>query len=273
MKTKKLLLIAFLLAVFISALYDGCTNETTGPPAEVPGFKPTIRLKLYSTYQYTNDTILPSGLHQRKPGIITNDTIKTFSNFNGKNAFGIFSHTIGQPSVIYYVSYDSTAGLYYQWGITNLINPSQSPSWDVAANFAASRSSNWVIGQINDTLTFSIPSIGTITVPFSGPLTGKVADSTIVVTTSAVPDTIHCYRIEYNANISGTTVINLVTITFSASIYVEYYIGYYSPQFPNNPSGLVELRLNPFNITTSPTLITIQEGGYDRILQSYTIAP
>jgi hypothetical protein len=116
-----------------------------------------------------------------------------------------------------------------------------------------------------------LPVVGSV--PVSGPLTGKVADSTFILTTSAVPDTIHCYRIELYANITGTAVISLQTITFTANIYVDYYIGYYSPKFPNNPSGLVRLTLNPFNITTSPNIGTTVEGGYDRILQTYIIAP
>jgi hypothetical protein len=273
MKTKNIfLLTALLFAFLLVTTYEGCGSDTTGPPPSAGGFKPTLRMKIGSTFQYTNDTIKPPPPYTtERTNMVTNDTVKLITNYNGKDAYGIISHTTNRPTVMYYVSYDSSNGVLYQWGITNLINPSQSPSWDVVANFGAARGSSWVIGQINDTLILPSP-YGSV--PISGPLSGKVADSTFIITTSTTtPDTIHCYRIELNANISGTVVVGAIQVTFSATIYVDYYLGYYSSQFPNNPSGLVRLTLHPFNITTSPNIITIQEGGYDRILQSFTIAP
>jgi hypothetical protein len=273
METKKLhLYLITLVSFLIIILISGCSDNSTSPPSQPPGFKPTIRLKTNSTFQYTNDTLFPGGSRQRKP-VITNDTIKSFANYFGKDAYRIISHSINSQTSehlinTYYVTYDSAAGIFWQYGITNFINPSQSPTWDVAANFAITRGSSWVIGTVS--YTVNLPIVGMI--PFSGPLSGKIVDSTYFLSTKAQPDTIRCYKIEYLADISGDVTYLGTTYTLSTQIYVDYYIGYYSSEFPINPSGLVRITLNPFTIHSNPTLLIYDVGGYDRILQSYTIA-
>jgi hypothetical protein len=98
----------------------------------------------------------------------------------------------------------------------------------------------------------------------TGILTGKVADSLTFQSTGTPPQTIQAFRIELHTLLSG----NFVT---AADIYIDYYIGHSHLSYGTNPSGLVRLKLRPFKIVTS--VITYPVAGFDRILQSYTIAP
>jgi hypothetical protein len=180
------------------------------------------------------------------------------TTYQGKTAYLVtstnFDTNTSQTTVIpYYISYDQATGKYYQYGITALINPTQPPAWDIVGDFDVQRGNSYAISTIN--YTVNIPPLGNVT--FSGPLTGRIADSTTISTTGN-GQSISCYRIEMNAAISG--VVGAVTIT--ASIYVDYYLGY------SSPTGIVELKLRPFSFMTGATPI-LNEPGFDRKLYSH----
>lgn len=257
-----ILVITFILSIF----YTGCDDSGLAPTKTVSGFKPTMRIHQGARYIYTNDSLLNNNgsITTQRTSITTYDTVRAPLTFYSVSCFPITSTSIGSTPIerdTFYVSYDSTAGKVYQFGIKQFINPLQLPSWDLVADFSIARGSTWSVGDINSSVI--IPGLGNI--DFTGPLTGKVADSTIVNTTATPSTAVHCYRIELNASLSGSVAGQTVT----ASIIIDYYLGYYSDQFPNNPSGIIRITFRPFSFNVLGTPVFYQ-SGLDRILRNYT---
>ncbi len=269
MKNRKLFLIFLMMISFTLAFFTGCDDSGIEPKTEVgAGFIPTMRITQGSRYIYTNDSLINNNgsITTQRTNIITYDTVRAPITLASQLCFPITSTsrntiTLQTTRDTAYVRYDSTAGKVNQYGVQQFINPLQPPTWDVVADFALARGTAWTIGTINSTI--NIPGFGSVT--FTGPLTGKVADSTIVNTTATPSVAIHCYRIELNANISGT----VLGQTMTASIFIDYYLGYYSTQFPNNPSGIIRITFRPFSFNVASTPVLYQ-SGLDRILQTYT---
>src|SRR5258706_12507676 len=88
------------------------------------------------------------------------------------------AHGMSLTPEIYYVRYD--AGKFYQYGVRNLINPGQPLTWDIVGDFTVSRGSSYHIADIS--YSYTVPGFGTV--PFTGPLNGKIADSLYILQTS-----------------------------------------------------------------------------------------
>lgn len=254
--------------VFISCSEDPTTSTTTPPPPQYGGI-PTIRLRTGANYKYTNDSLINTqgNITTQRTRTGTSDVIQPMITVSDSLCFPIISISTDTANNLTsqdtaYILYDSTRGLLYQYGISQLINPSQQPKWDLIADFSIPRNTTWQIGTINYSLV--IPNIGTIN--FTGPLNGRVTDSTVVQTTSGTPVTYPAFKTEISTNISGLSFFGTIT----ATVILDYYIGYNHPTAQSAP-GILRIRLNPFsfNLNSIPILYM---HGYDRILQTY-IAP
>jgi len=257
MINRKLFLFMVLLASVLSQLLTGCSDSGQSPttPGGGAGSIPIMRIHQGSRYTYTNDSLINNNsiIDTQRTRIGTFDNVFDIVTIENQSCFRILSTSYDTNTTLItrdtmFVRYDSTAGKVYQYGVKRLINPLQPPSWDLVADFSVARGTTWSIGDINASI--NVPGFGNV--DFSGPLTGKVADSTNVNTTATPSAAIHCYRIELNTNISGTVIGQTVT----ASIFIDYYLGYYSDQFPNNPSGIIRITFRPFsfNVLGTPVL-------------------
>ena len=255
--------------IFFSIFFITCgsdtptSNNNTGGGTVGP--YPRFNLRTGSTFIYTNDS-LPNGGSPIRTRIITNDSILTPVTLAGFLCFPIRSTSVdtvtNQTQIdTAFVRYDSTGGKFYQYGIRKLIDTTQPGTWDLVADFSVPRTTEWLVANI--VYTYTIPGFGTVT--FSGPLKGKVADSTTIQTTSNPPQTIHCYKIQLTATLSGS-----LFVTISTTIVIDYYLAFTAV---GNPTGLARLWLNPFTFTTTPNIGSFPYPGFDRILRNYTIAP
>jgi hypothetical protein len=271
MNNKKMILILGLAASVLLTFLTGCDDSGQTPTAPGGGstYIPTIRIHQGARYNYTNDSLINNNgvITTQRTRIGTYDVVNSPVSKESQLCYPILSTSYDTNTTLtsrdtLYVRYDSTAGKVYQYGLQQLINPLQPPSWDLVGDFSVARGTQWTIGTIN--LTFNFPSpIGTVN--FTGPLTGKVADSTTINTTSTPSTIVNCYRIELNASVTGSTPLGNAT----ASILIDYYLGYYSDLFPNNPSGLVRITFRPFSFDVSGIPVLYQ-SGVDRILMDYT---
>lgn len=252
-----------LFALMFTALYtSGCGDDSTtnNPPGGGGGgYHPAINFTVGQTFIFSNDSLLPGGGHVWT-GVRTTDIIQAQTTVAGKLCYPVFSTNFDSSNsqtsnTTYFLSYNQTDGIFYQYGIGAIINPSQSPTWDPVGNFDAARGSSYNVSTVN--YTANVPGLGNVTM--SGPLTGKVADSTTITTTGPLPQVVPCYRIELTANVSGSTPAG----NASTVITVDYYIGY------GSPTGLVQLKLNPFSFTVAGIPNLFPQPGYDRKLYSY----
>jgi hypothetical protein len=262
MKKISLTVIISLSLIFIfQSCSDDVTNTNNGGTTGGGGWHPTLNFQVGQQFVYTLDSLTPSGVPVRKRTRSTN-TINAQINYppGGPLCYPVtgltFDTATGQTTPeAYWFRYDQTEGKYYQYGIRQLINISQPASWDVVANFDAARGTSYFIGDIDYTIT--VPGIGTVR--FTGPLNGKVADSTTITTTGAPVHSVSCYRIEMTASISGSTIAGTVT----ANVIIDYYLGW------NDPVGLVELKLRPFSFTVAGIPGIAPQPGFDRKLYTH----
>jgi|GEM_PF-1278973 len=261
-QTKYLVSILSLMVILSVSLLNGCgTDDTSTSSNSAGGWPPTFTFKTGATFVYSTDSLLAAGGSLPTHRIST-DMVQNLTVISGQNCYPFLGTTVDsntQQSTpdLYYVRYDP-AGYYYQYGIKRLIDTNQSPTWDLIGDFTKTRKTTYTIGNIN--YTISLPGYGSVI--FTGPLTGQIADSTTITTTGPTAQTIYCYRIEMNANVSGTYSGQPV----DASIFLDYYVGY-TVAASNNPVGLVELRSRPFAFNFAHVPV-IYEPGFDRKLFS-----
>jgi hypothetical protein len=263
MKNMKYIVLAVFIAVFTSLLSIGCgddpvTNNNNGGGGG--GYHPTINFLVGQTMIYSNDSILPAGGHVWT-GVRSTDLVQAQTTVDGKLCYPVFSTNFDSSNsqttnTTYFVAYTQSEGIFYQYGLSTIINPSQTPTWDPVGNFDAARGSTYNVSTVN--YTANITGLGTVT--FTGPLTGKVADSTTITTTGPIPRVVPCYKIELNAQVSGTVSGQPV----SANINVDYYIGY------GSPTGIVQINLKPFSFTVSGIPNIAPQPGYDHKLYNYS---
>lgn len=239
---KKIIILT--LTVF-TVLYFGCGEDT--PTGTNTGSKhPNIDIKVGAMYQYTNDSLPPSGGQPQRTRIITKDTVLGKGTYQGySNSWKILSinrdTTRSYPPGLeirrdtLYISYDSSSGKFYQWGLTRIIDPSQTPQWNLVADFSLARGNQWQVGTAYGVTAY-----------------GKVASDTVIQTTANPSVTVKCYRIEMTATIIST-------------IYLDYFLGYSPPSSPMNPSGRVRVRLRPYSFSN------VQYWGFDQILETTRI--
>ena len=258
---KYLLSILPILIVLCSAALNGCGTDTTTNSATTGGWPPTFTFKPGATFVYSTDSLTAAGgslpTHRISTDMVQNQTV-----ISGQNCYPFLGATVDSNTHLstpdlYYVRYDP-AGYYYQYGIKRLIDTNQTPTWDLIGDFTKTRGTSYNVGTIDYTITLP-PPYGALT--FTGPLSGKIADSTTITVTGPSAQTIYCYRIELNANVSSTYSGQPV----AASIFLDYYVGYTLAAYPNNPVGLVELKSRPFSFTFAGVPV-LPEPGFDRKL-------
>jgi len=264
MKKLKFLLSLAVSVIIGAALFtSGCGDDSGVVNNNTAGYHPNLVFTTGQTLVLSNDSLHETGGGHTWTGVRTTDVIQAQTTFpptggrlcNPVISTNFDSSTSQTATIPYYISYDQSTGKYYQYGIGNLINPTQTPTWDVVGDFDVQRGNQYGITTINYTVNLG-PPFGSVT--FTGPLNGRIADSTSIVQSSN-GQSIACYRIELNAVITGIVAAQTIT----ASIFIDYYLGYASP------TGLVELKLRPFSFMIGATPV-LNEPGFDRRLYSHT---
>jgi hypothetical protein len=251
---KKKLSQFYLLTLILSAgifMSSGCGGDDT--PVTPPTTYPTITMKSGSSYMFTNDSLNQSGTYHT--AILTKDDYLAETTIGGKSCFPVkdvtYDTTLGFPVIIrsdtLYVSYDASAGKFYQYGIVKLIDSTKPPTWDLVADFSVAAGTSWTIAT-NDSIVINGVHLTTN-------VSAKVAETTTFNTTGTPVTTISCYRIEIAAAIFAGPLQ-------AGTVYFDYYIGYASTA--TNPSGIVRLKLRPVNLSGLFTA-----AGFDRVLQTF----
>ena len=248
---KKLKLTAIISAFLLGVIYIGCDDAGNSPTTT--GLYPDINMKAGSVYVYTNDSLPYSGTPRRTRYQTTNTFVDSGTYYGQAGAFKI--RTVTRDTVTqfqlssdsFFVSYDKTAGKFYQYGLTHYIDSSRH-EWTVVADFSVTQGNEYPITNFNTTL---------YGIPVNVVITGKIAENTTFQTTWTPSQTISCYRVEIKSVVTPTGLP-------SSTIYLDYYLGY-DVQSASNPPGPVRLKLRPF------TLFTLQYAGFDQILKTFVI--
>jgi hypothetical protein len=269
MKNLKLTSVFLFILAFSTVYINGCGDDSTtnnNNQGGGGGWHPTLNINPGQQFVYTTDSLTPAGVPITKRVSSVNTILAevTYPPTNGQLCHPVtgvtYDSTTNPPTQTpegYWIRYDQASGKYYQYGIRQLINISQPGSWDVVGDFDAARGSSYFIGDIDYTVT--LPVVGTV--QFTGPLNGKIADSTTIMTTGNPPMPISCYRIEISTTVSGTSSLGPV----SATVILDYYLGYASP------TGIVELKLRPTIISLNGVPVpAVTQPGFDRVLFSHT---
>ncbi|MBN8585957.1 MAG: hypothetical protein J0M37_12780 [Ignavibacteria bacterium] len=235
----------------------GCGDDSTTGGNNTGGSVPTINMKVGSAYSFTNDSLDTNGTVRRTQIKTTMVYAEQNTFFGQSNAFKIRTTSIDTfptPTIIdvdsFYVRYDG--GKFYQYGMVKLIDSTQSPNWDLVADFNVATGTEWNVTTINTTIN----GIGV-----TANIKGKVAGQTSFNTTSNPSTSINAYKVEITAYL---TALSLPI----GNIVLEYYIGYADPA--SNPSGLVRLKLNPIKLSLSGTPF-YGAAGVDQVMQTYFI--
>lgn len=252
MKSKTLSLL-FLLFVFLAAIYFlSCGNDNSVTTSG--GTYPNIQMKAGSVYYYGTDSISQNGTYH-KTNWRTKDTIWASITFNGKNCYPMYSVTVDTVTFIpiatdtMYISYDAQSGLFYQWGIKTIFDPTQAPSWDLIADFSKSLGTTVQIFTLTN--LFNNPLL-------SATVFSKVAADTVISTQSGT--SVNCYRDELTANIyAGPLQVGTARI--------DYYIGYTPSNNASNPSGRIRFKFYPLTVTGYASPIE----GFDQVMRNYSI--
>lgn len=262
-KTALITIIPLLVSILLISCGDDSTTGGTGTTSG--NWHPNLNFSPGQIFIYTNDSLHADGINHTWTGVKTTSTLQAQTTYQGQLCYpvtGVNYDTTPPPSttpdVPYWIRYDQSTGKYYQFGIRQLINPGDSGTWDLVGDFDVARGTSYFISNINYAFPLP-PPYGTIT--FSGPLNGKIADSTTINTTGTPPQSIPCYRIELTAAISGT----YNSLPISSTIVVDYYLGY------STPTGIVELKVKPFGFTVSGIPVpALSQPGFDRKLFRHT---
>ncbi len=250
---------AFLI-IAAAAFFWGCGDSSTPTTPGPGGTAPTIDMKKGSVFTFTYDT-LNRNTSDTTPVRLTNmtstDTYTDTTRVGSNLIFTIRSSTdsagiISIDTTLVY--YDAPSGKFYQYGLTRLINPLISPTWDLVADFSLSTGTTWNLPLNPNTISISGFAI-TIN------LNAKVAEQTSFLTTSNPSRTINCYRIEFKADLTTSNIA-------IGSILFDYFLGYNDGI--TNSSGIVRLKLRPVNIGL-PTVPIFSNFGLDRKTNTFSI--
>lgn len=255
MKTKKLLIIPVVISAMLAFYITGCNDSGNTPTEPTTGSNPNIEFKTGAVYYYGTDSISTNGTpHATKWR--TRDEVMAATSFNGKNCYPINSVTIDtgvtppitvQSSTLY-VSYDSQTGIFYQWGIKKIFDPSQTETWDEVADFSQA---------LGTTV-----SLFTITNLFGQPLLSADVSSTVqydtTFTTTGSGVGVSCYKVAVVADVKASSVS-------IGKVYLDYYIGYTPASNTANPSGRIRVKLFPISLPG------FNFDGVDQKLNRFTI--
>ncbi|MGH2575059.1 MAG: hypothetical protein ACRDFC_05090 [Ignavibacteria bacterium] len=261
MKKRKTSILLLATVIITALFYYSCSEDTTTGTSTSTGNLepyPFINLRVGALYNYNNDSL--TATDSIRTDVVTRAAITANIPYFGKNAFriiGVSFDTFPPPPQIIsidtvYVSSDSVAKKFYQFGITKILDSAEEGSWDVIADFSVPLGQQYQIA-------IDTAQIGTFGIIAN--IKGTVIGSTSVNTTSFPPVAILCYRIEIRVDL--TTLIGGIPI---GTAYVDYYLGYTPQSSPTNPSGLVKLKLRPFTVTGLGPV-----PGFNQQLQSFII--
>jgi len=247
-----------LLIVIAAAFLWGCGDDSTtggNPPGGTP---PVISMKVGNYYAFTNDSLDTNGTTIRHTKLMTYQTFIAQGTFFGQpDAFQIRSETKDTsfvPAVTvstdtFYVRYDGTR--FYQYGLLQLIDPTQAPDWNLVADFSKAMNEQWDVATINTTVGgFAVTAV----------VKGKIAEQTPFITNNTSLS-INNYRIEIEAAVSN------VAGSFG-SIFVDYYIGYSDPA--TNPAGMVRVKLRPIKLSLLGIPV-YSAAGVDNKIETYRL--
>jgi hypothetical protein len=253
MRKREVLII--LLAVIITGIaFWNCSENPTNPSSQCgSSLRPNINIKVGAVYRYTNDSLSASDSNRTR--IITTNSALSKGTFYGQNnavqVYSVSRDTVNNQPVYQdtiYVKYDSSGGIFYQYGLVRMLDTTQAATWDKVADFCVPMGTQYQIASF-DTYFGTLLHVD---------LKGKVAAETSIQTTGSPPQSILCYRIEMTAVVTASG----LPVT---TIYVYYYLGYSPASSPGNPSGMVKLRMEPFSVYGNP------RSGFDQILQRFAI--
>lgn len=248
----------FLFILAFTAIYTvGCGDDptTTPPPG---GSVPTLDMRVNSIYGFTNDSLDTNGTTVTHTRLRTLQGFTANGTFFGKaNSFQIIAETrdtVANTQVstdTFYVNYEG--GKFYQYGMLQIIDPSQPASWDLVADFNISHGTQWTVGTISTIIGgFAV----TTTVK------GKVAENTAFTTNNTL-QSVNNYRIEITGDVQSLG-------TSLGTIYVDYYIGYADPA--TNPSGMVRVKVRPIWLRLPPIGTTVfRSPGVDQKIDYWVI--
>ncbi len=256
------LILAFSLSFLFLSCSDDVTNSGNGGTGTGSGWHPNLNFTPGQVFVYTNDSLHPGGSGHTWTGVKTTSTLLPQTTYMGELCYpvtGVNYDTgtgLSTPDLPYWIRYDQNSGKFYQYGIQQLISPGSAGSWDLVGNFDAARGTSYLIANVSYPIPLP-PPYGTIN--FTGPLNGKIADSTAI--TSGTNQSIPCYRIEMTASIAGS----FSGLPIASTITVDYYLGW------SSPTGLVEIKLKPFGFTVQGIPVAaLNQPGFDRKLYSHT---
>lgn len=246
MKTKKLFFIPILISALLAVFYTGCDDSGVAPsPGTQEGPKPNIQFVPLSTFVYHYSTISQNG-QERDTTWQTIDVIQNQTTFDGKLCYPIVSTTIDSinpsnpppipPLQTLYVSYDTSTYILYQHGVKRLFDPSQTATWDIVADFSVPLGTSVFLFTINNLLGQN---------SLSADVYSTVQKDTIIQTYLPPVVSINTYKVAVVADIklSGTPI---------GKAYLDYYVGYTPASNPSNPSGRINVKIYPINISGFP---------------------
>ncbi|MBE2217246.1 MAG: hypothetical protein IAE90_03520 [Ignavibacteria bacterium] len=247
-----------LLIVFAAAFLWGCGDDSTTSGNPPGGDKPNIEFKTGSGFTFTFDTLSrTNGTSVRLNQMTSKDSIETSFPIGSNTAFRIVSRTDSAGFISFdtaLVYYDANGGKLYQYGLSRLINPTANPNWDLVGDFSLSNGTSWSVPLNPDTVLINGFSIKVA-------LSAKVVGPTTFQTTGSPTRDVHCYQIEFKADLTYSTLP-------VGSIFFDYFVGYNNGS--SNTSGLVRLRLNPINIGIPPSLV-VSNYGLDKKTSTFNI--
>lgn len=253
---KNLKFFSALLIIAAAAYFWGCGDDSTNPTTG--GDKPNIDFKTGSAFTFTFDTLSRvNGSSVRLSQMTAKDSIEASFPVGSNTAYRIVSRTDSAGNISFdtaLVYYDANAGKLYQYGLSRIINPNATANWDLVGDFSLANGTSWNIPLNPDSVI-----INGFAVKIS--LSAKVTGSTSFQTTGTPTRDIHCYQIEFKADLTYSSLP-------VGSIYFDYFVGYNNGT--SNTSGIVRLRLNPVNIGIPPSLV-ISNFGLDKKTATYNI--
>lgn len=245
MKTKKLFFIPILISALLAVFYTGCDDSGVAPsPGTQEGPKPNIQFVPLSTFTYHYSTINQSG-QERDTTWRSIDVVQNQTQYQGMWCYPIVSTTVDSlnpsnpppipPLQTIYVSYDTTTYKLYQYGVKKLFDPSQAGSWDLVADFSVPLGTSVPLFTITNLL--GQPSL-------TADVSSMVQKDTIINTFNT-GFAISCYKVAVVADIklSGTPI---------GKAYLDYFVGYTPSSNPSNPSGRINVKIYPVNISGFP---------------------
>lgn len=254
---KKIKFFSFLILAAAMVYVYGCGDDAVNNNTGGTGSVPNIDFKTGSGFTFTFDTLSRvNGTSVRLTNMTSRDSIETSFPVGSNTAYRIVSRTDSAGIISYdtaLVYYEASVGKLYQYGLSRIISPTANPNWDLVGDFSISQGTSWNVPLNPDSIVINGLIVKIV-------LSAKVVGATTFQTTGSPTRDVHCYQIEFKADLttSGLPI---------GSIFFDYFVGYNNGS--SNTSGLVRLRLNPVNIGFPP--VVFSNFGVDKKTATFNI--